>query len=169
LLYGRLLLWESPEARHAPAQGIIEWPRLAQPEFSARCAYTLNLTDQHESWLELKYYACQEPVTCRIALIRVPPFGGRHGGFRWFGLCPGAQYGQRVWKVFCPPDVPCFRCAICHDLTYRSRQTAHWDDAATYRPPPGRLGCRCRCGKRMYGAMLEQHLRCRWTDYDFAL
>jgi hypothetical protein len=63
-----------------------------------------------------------------ITLVRRPSFGGRHDGFQWFGLCPEEGCGRRVWKVFCRPDVACFHCAACHNLTYRSRQTAHWDD-----------------------------------------
>jgi hypothetical protein len=68
----QLLLRESPQARHASAQGIIEWPKLNHPESSARCAYTLNLANPQGAWLEPKYYAAQEPVTCRITLIRIP-------------------------------------------------------------------------------------------------
>jgi hypothetical protein len=124
----RILLQGSPQARHGPVQGIITWPKLDGPECPARCGFTLDITDRRASWLELQYQADREPVVCRITLIRAPAFGGRHSGFQWFGMCPGEACGRLVRKIFCRLDIPYFRCAICQDLSYRSRQTAHWDD-----------------------------------------
>jgi hypothetical protein len=124
----RVLLRESPQARHTPVQGIIEWPNLDSPESPARCGFTLGLTDWQAPWLDLQHQTAVEPVVCRIPIIRRPSFGGRHAGFQWFGICPSETCGRRVWKVFCRPDIPYFRCALCHELTYCSRQTAHWDD-----------------------------------------
>jgi len=116
------------QARRKSLQGTITWDKLESPESPARCGFTLDLADPQASWLELQYQTAVESVVCRITLVRRSVFGGRHGGFQWAGICPGEGCGRHVRKVFCRPDAPHFRCAICHDLTYRSRQTAHWDD-----------------------------------------
>jgi hypothetical protein len=124
----RLLLRERRQKRLDCLEGTLTWDNRDNPEAPASCGFTLNLADPHDAWLELKYYAGQEPVVCRITLICVTTFGGRHNGFQWYGICPGDHCSRHVRKVFCRPDVLYFRCAVCHDLTYRSRQTAHWDD-----------------------------------------
>jgi len=124
----RMLLRGARQARYGAVQGIITWPKLDRPASPARCGFTLDLTDPQASWLELQYQTAVESVVCRITLLRREAFGGRHDGFQWFGICPGEDCGRYVRKLFCRPDAPYFRCVVCHDLTYRSRQTAHWDD-----------------------------------------
>jgi hypothetical protein len=124
----RQLLRELRRLRQDRLKGTITWANRHDPEAPASCAFTLQMVEQGEAWLELHYEAGSTPVVCRIALICVSAFGGRHQGHQWLGICPRESCGRRVRKVFCRPDVPSFRCAICHDLTYVSRQTAHWHD-----------------------------------------
>jgi hypothetical protein len=57
----------------------------------------------------------------------------RFGGLRWWFLCPlapaGRSCGRRVGKLFLPPHQRYFGCRHCHDLTHRSCQESHKDDA----------------------------------------
>ena len=50
-------------------------------------------------------------------------------GWRWWFTCPlivdGVACNRRVGKVHLPPGARHFGCRKCHDLTYRSCQTAH--------------------------------------------
>jgi hypothetical protein len=124
----RQLLRERPQKRLDRLEGTIMWEKRDDPEEPASCGFTLHMVDPHEASLELHYHAGQAPIRCRIMLVRRPTFGGRHGGFQWFGVCPEEACSRHVRKIFCRPDIPYFRCALCHDLTYVSRQTAHWDD-----------------------------------------
>jgi hypothetical protein len=124
----RILLRERRRLRQARLEGTITWDRQNRAEASASCRFLLQIDRPHEGWLELNYSAGQEPIVCRIPLVRREAFGGRHDGFQWLGVCSGDHCGRHMRKVFCRPDVPYFRCAVCHDLTYVSRQTAHWDD-----------------------------------------
>jgi hypothetical protein len=124
----RLLLRERRRLRQDRLEGTITWEHWDRPDAPASCGFILQMVAPHETWLELHYDVGQEPIGCRITLIGRPAFGGRHNACQWFGVCPGESCGRRVRKVFCRPDVPVFRCARCHDLSYRSRQTAHSDD-----------------------------------------
>jgi AAA domain len=128
----RLLLRERRQRRQDSLQGTITWDDQDRPEASASCDFVLCIVDLHEACLELTYYAGQQLLISRLALIRAAGFGGRHGGFQWFGVCPEARCGRQVRKVYCRPDVPYFACATCHNLTYRSCQEAHKYDRGTH-------------------------------------
>lgn len=58
----------------------------------------------------------------------------RHlGGKQWYWHCPKCQ--RRVLKLYLPMvsgHDPRFYCRTCHDLTYRSAQTAHEQDRGVF-------------------------------------
>ncbi|QDV43413.1 hypothetical protein Enr13x_32690 [Stieleria neptunia] len=53
----------------------------------------------------------------------------RHGGQRWWFLCPieydGMPCGRRCGTLHLPPSGDIFGCRQCHDLSYASSQDAH--------------------------------------------
>lgn len=50
------------------------------------------------------------------------------GSPRPFFLCPGLDCGQRVAKLYLPPNERLFLCRTCHNLTYQSCLDGHkWD------------------------------------------
>jgi hypothetical protein len=136
----RLFLRERRRLRLDRLEGAITWDHHDSSEAGASCGFLLQIVGLGAGWLERHYAAGVTPVVCRIPLLRVSAFGGRHQGHQWFGMCPGEGCGRRVRKVFCRPDVPAFRCALCHDLSYRSRQMAHWDDRGEMAAAAKRVG-----------------------------
>ncbi|WDI42106.1 hypothetical protein [Bremerella sp. P1] len=51
------------------------------------------------------------------------------GGFRWWFTCPltvnGKPCERRVGSLYLPPNSQYFGCRHCHNLSYKSSQTAH--------------------------------------------
>jgi hypothetical protein len=87
----RLLLRERRTYRQDRLEGTITWDRQNRVEAGASCGFILQIKEPHEGWLELNYYAGQEPCVCRITLLRREAFGGRHDGLTFpiseFGVC----------------------------------------------------------------------------------
>ncbi len=48
---------------------------------------------------------------------------GTAGGVRWWFVCPRCE--RQVGKLYLPPGETAYACRSCHELTYKSAQTAH--------------------------------------------
>ena len=68
-----------------------------------------------------------------------------YGGHRFWFLCPWCDC--RIAKVYLPETGQGFACRRCHNLTYRSSQTAHEYDTI-YRELAPELGCSIKDARR---------------------
>jgi len=58
-----------------------------------------------------------------VVKVELTPTETNFNGLRHWFSCPSCQ--SRVGKLYLPPGKLYFACRHCHDLTYRSAQTAH--------------------------------------------
>jgi hypothetical protein len=58
-----------------------------------------------------------------VQVARLETTEPHFGGVRWWFSCP--QCGKRCKKLYLPPGQWEIGCRLCHNLTYRSAQTAH--------------------------------------------
>ena len=70
-----------------------------------------------------------QAVEYRVPLAKTEP---HLGGQRWWFVCPLAQCGRRVAKLYLPPGASHFGCRSCYRLTYASCGTAQWDRSLSW-------------------------------------
>jgi hypothetical protein len=98
--------------------------------------YEADLTDPSGAFLRLWHSrrgASGEVPEAVEYQVRLTTTRSRLGGLRWWFVCPLAVNGlgceRRVGKLYLPPRGHYFGCRRCHNLTYRSCQESHKDDA----------------------------------------
>lgn len=89
-------------------QGTWRWPNGWQVDYSIS-------TERSELYLFFKHNGMG--LQQEIPLRHTKP---NYGGLRWWFLCP--KCNLRVSRLYKPPQVYCFFCRHCHDLTYESSQ-----------------------------------------------
>ncbi|MEM8556793.1 MAG: hypothetical protein AAGG50_03015 [Bacteroidota bacterium] len=118
-----------------------------------RLRYERGKRDELEKRDELgKRGRAVEVIDYEVRLARTPL---HFGGHRVWFVCPllknGRACGRRCGKLYLPPGARYFGCRNCHDLTYRSSQTAHEFDGL-YR----RLAIMMECSPEEVKAALER-------------
>ena len=103
--------------------GVLQVIRINGHEFPLPIRY--DFVEEEGPYLDITYprgtrYA-QEQVKERLTLLSTRP---NYGGARWYFSCPftteGERCGERVKKLYLPPEERHFGCRECHDLTYES-------------------------------------------------
>jgi len=104
--------------------GTLSWSRGDQP--AGNISYTADMFDPEHAALVLKYTITENSekrdYTQRIRLsYTVPPYGGK----RWWMHCP--VNGQRVGKLYMPPNAETFASRTAWRLGYQSQRNAPRD------------------------------------------
>ena len=77
------------------------------------------------------HYRCRDNEDVEIP-IRLQSTATNFNGKRMWFICPlivgGVACNRRAGKLYLPPGSRYFGCRQCHDLSYRSSQTAHQDE-----------------------------------------
>lgn len=123
------LAWMIRNGRAIPGElrrGNLSWTSRGQP--SGNISYSCDMRDLEAAWLELRFTVSSRSTgtsrDCaqRIALSwTVPNYGGR----RWWMHCP--HTGQRVGKLFVPPEGELFASRQAWRLSYQSQRAADHD------------------------------------------
>ena len=106
-------------------QGQLKWPLGGGDANVVDYVFDVN---SHTPLMILEYGFRDErnPVRLRVNFESMPM---RFGRPRWWFICPltvnGRRCGRRVGKLYLPPRERLWGCRTCHDLTYKSSQTAH--------------------------------------------
>jgi hypothetical protein len=86
--------------------------------------------DPTNATARLRHRSLRGPLDYTVRLTTTSP---RFGGLRFWFTCPltvnGRRCGRRVGKLYLPLGAPYFGCRACHQLTYRSCQESHKNDA----------------------------------------
>lgn len=122
--------------------GTLSWSRGDEP--AGRIGYTADMFDPEQARLVLQYAVTDRDsgearnYTQRIRLSYTVP---RYGGKRWWMHCPVT--GQRVGKLYMPPNAETFACRTVWRLGYKSQRVTPRDAVfeRLYRLQK-KLGCR---------------------------
>ncbi len=108
--------------------GVLQVIRINGHEFPLPIRY--DFVEEDGPYLDITYPRgtrnAQEQVKERLTLLSTRP---KFGGARWYLSCPftteGECCGNRVLKLYLPPEERRFGCRECHELTYESSQQSH--------------------------------------------
>ncbi len=109
--------------------GVLQAIRINGNEFPLPIRYDF-VENEEGPYLDITYLRgtreSQEQVKERIELLSTRP---NYGGARLYLSCPftteGERCGNRVLKLYLPPEERRFGCRKCHALNYQSSQQSH--------------------------------------------
>lgn len=101
---------------------VIGWTSTSGAKYSVLAQFD---TDQDNRHVTLRYGINGKPFHTVVRIVSTAP---NYGGVRYWFECP--QCERHCLAVYMPTyqGYTRFLCRHCHDLTYRSAQTAHEDD-----------------------------------------
>ena len=113
------------EAPRFISRAELKWSREGEDAGVVDCVLDID-GDSPFMILEYGFRDGRDPVRLRVNFESMPM---RFGRPRWWFICPltvnGRRCGRRVGKLYLPPRERLWGCRTCHNLTYKSSQTAH--------------------------------------------
>ena len=103
--------------REGGAWGEKWWKDRRTGEKNASVSFGVKVTDSTSGCIQLTYALDGERVRDRIVLTTTRPY---FGGLRYWFSCPSCR--RLIRKIYLPPKTKYFRCRICYNLSYESRQ-----------------------------------------------
>ena len=94
------------------SSGTLTWSRNGEPIGSISYYFSGLI-------LQLTYKKNGQDTETRVAITRTPAY---FGGERLWFLCPICSRGEKLSKLYLPPNSKYFGCRKCHNLTYQSSQ-----------------------------------------------